>query len=315
MQDIKAKISLVMATYNGEKYIIEQLDSIKNQTRSADEVIIADDCSTDATVEIIEKYITENNLSSSWRLVVNPVNKGWQKNFMDLINMATGDIIFLSDQDDICLPNKFERMTDVLLQTPNATLLACSQSTKLEKNSLKSGCSYRMEDKLYGKNVVAQVKFDRTWPQCCRLGCCFCFKREVIPIATELWREACPHDWLIWGLVLTKGQVYILNERLHLHRIHHNNTSTFNSAKTLKKRVLMQNWCIGIADSILQHKDELALSTKVVKRIKRQRAFYAMRVKAMSNKNIFLLMFLLTKIHLYPKYLVSWVADVISTFR
>ncbi|MDO4218920.1 MAG: glycosyltransferase [Synergistaceae bacterium] len=314
MQDIKAKISLVMATYNGEKYIVEQLDSIKNQTRSADEVIIADDCSTDATVEIIEKYITENDLSSSWRLVVNPVNKGWQKNFMDLINMATGDIIFLSDQDDICLPNKFERMTDVLLQTPNATLLACSPDTHFVKKLQWLERLGSIEDRPYGKHVLEQVKFDRIWPQCYRPGCCFCFKKEIIPIVTQLWFETCPHDFLIWGTALAKGQVYILNERLHYFRKHYANNSPSN-AKKMQKRTIILNWYISIANTVLQHKNELILTSDIVKKIEIQRNFYAMRVSAMTNKNIFLLLFLLAKLHLYPKYLVSWVADVISAFR
>ncbi|MDO4219071.1 MAG: glycosyltransferase [Synergistaceae bacterium] len=316
MQNKKVKISLVMATYNGEKYIVEQLDSIKNQTRPADEILIADDCSTDSTVEIIEKYIVENNLSSTWHLVVNPVNKGWQKNFIDLINMATGDFIFLSDQDDICLPNKFERMIDVISQTPGVALLACSFNKRYEHGSrplIFDG--YRdFAVKPYGKHGLEQVKFDRYWPQNLRHGCCFCFKKEIIPVVTKLWFETCPHDLLIWGITLAKGQVYILNERLHYFRRHCTNNSP-NAEKKAKARITTINWYLGVTDAVLNHKDELRLASNIVKKLKCQRNFYAIRIEAIANKNIFLLIFLLTKMRSYPKYFVSWVADVISSFR
>ena len=70
------KLSVVISTYNGEDYIERQLDSIKNQTRPADEVLIIDDCSTDNTVNIIRRYIEKNDLCS-WKFEVNNQNKGW----------------------------------------------------------------------------------------------------------------------------------------------------------------------------------------------------------------------------------------------
>lgn len=70
--------TVIVALYNGERFIKEQLDSIKNQTIEADEVIIADDGSKDQSIEIVKRYIQDNNLSK-WRLVVNEVNKGWAK--------------------------------------------------------------------------------------------------------------------------------------------------------------------------------------------------------------------------------------------
>ena len=82
------KNSVVMATYNGSKYIIEQLDSIKNQVLSPDEVIICDDCSTDKTVEIIENYIHQNNLCG-WKLYKNEKNIGFFNNFFKAMHLCT----------------------------------------------------------------------------------------------------------------------------------------------------------------------------------------------------------------------------------
>ena len=69
--------SVVLATYNGEEYIIEQLKSILHQTQKVDEVIICDDISSDRTVSLIREFIEENNLEKTWTLYVNEVNKGY----------------------------------------------------------------------------------------------------------------------------------------------------------------------------------------------------------------------------------------------
>lgn len=102
-------ISVVLCSFNGNDFIIEQLESIKNQSVKVDEVIIQDDNSSDKTVELCRKYIEENKLDS-WRIYVNEVSLKVYKNFMSALKKANGDIIFLSDQDDIWEENKVEEM-------------------------------------------------------------------------------------------------------------------------------------------------------------------------------------------------------------
>lgn len=71
------KISLIMAVYNGEKYLIKQLQSINNQTNKIDEVILIDDCSKDRSVEIVEEFIKESQLDN-WKLIINNENLGYR---------------------------------------------------------------------------------------------------------------------------------------------------------------------------------------------------------------------------------------------
>ena len=94
------KNSVIMATYNGEKYITEQLDSIRNQTLPPDEVIICDDCSSDNTRTIINEYISKYKLTG-WQLYSNEKNIGFFDNFFKALRLSTGDVIYLSDQDDV----------------------------------------------------------------------------------------------------------------------------------------------------------------------------------------------------------------------
>jgi len=97
-------ISVAIATYNGAKFLREQLDSIYNQTYKNIEVIACDDCSTDKTVEILDEYKNKHGL----KYFVNKKNLGFVKNFEKAITLCTGDYIALCDQDDIWKEEKLE---------------------------------------------------------------------------------------------------------------------------------------------------------------------------------------------------------------
>ncbi|WP_151898641.1 glycosyltransferase [Clostridium thermosuccinogenes] len=115
-----------MATYNGEKFIEEQLLSILKQTRQPEEVVICDDNSSDNTAKIIAQFIEDNGLQDRWKLIINKENKGYPMNFFYCIDNCKGDIVFLSDQDDVWKIDKIERMETVLNENPNIQLLSCN---------------------------------------------------------------------------------------------------------------------------------------------------------------------------------------------
>ncbi len=96
-------VSIAMTTYNGEKYLSAQLDSILNQTYKNLEIIICDDCSTDDTRQILTNYSKKD---SRIKLFFNDKNLGYSKNFQKAISLCTGNFISLSDQDDIWIPEK-----------------------------------------------------------------------------------------------------------------------------------------------------------------------------------------------------------------
>jgi glycosyltransferase involved in cell wall biosynthesis len=96
-------VSVAMCTYNGEKFLKQQLDSILNQTIAVDEIIICDDGSTDDTIKIINEYATR---FSNLKLIENLVNLKSVKNFEKAISLCTNDLIFLCDQDDLWIPEK-----------------------------------------------------------------------------------------------------------------------------------------------------------------------------------------------------------------
>ena len=111
--------SVIIAMYNGEKYIYQQLDSIRNQHRMPDQVVICDDHSLDDSSHITQTYINEHNLNNHWSLIVNNKNLGYIKNFYLLMSKCNSDIIFLSDQDDVWTEDKIQKMMSVFEARPD----------------------------------------------------------------------------------------------------------------------------------------------------------------------------------------------------
>lgn len=104
---LRKSISVALCTYNGAKYLPAQLDSILNQTHPADEIIIADDGSSDTTLDIIRNYAEREN---SIRFFVNDQNLGFVRNFSLAISKASCDYVALADQDDIWTPDHLEKL-------------------------------------------------------------------------------------------------------------------------------------------------------------------------------------------------------------
>lgn len=114
-------ISVVICTYNGKKYIREQLTSIIHQTRQPDEIVVCDDCSSDGTLDIVRSIL--NDWKGIKTIVGNEKNLGYKKNFEKAIGLSQGDIIFLSDQDDVWDTEKIQKAEAVFKQNPKAVMI------------------------------------------------------------------------------------------------------------------------------------------------------------------------------------------------
>ena len=125
-----------MATYNGEKYLHEQLDSILNQTYSDFELIICDDCSKDSTVKILEEYSLKDKRVHYF---VNEENLGFKKNFEKAVSLCSGEYVAFSDQDDIWLPEKLEESMNNIGDKD----LLCSNSLLIDENGDSLEITYK----------------------------------------------------------------------------------------------------------------------------------------------------------------------------
>ena len=113
--------SVVIATFNGEKYIEEQLNSILCQSRMPDFIVVTDDGSNDATVSICNEVLGKSNIE--YKIIKNPKEKGVANNFFSGIDICKQDIIFFSDQDDIWLEKKIEKVMSVFENNPSCKMV------------------------------------------------------------------------------------------------------------------------------------------------------------------------------------------------
>jgi glycosyltransferase involved in cell wall biosynthesis len=204
-------ISVCIATYNGEKYIKEQLFSILEQLGKDDEIIISDDCSTDNTIGIIEK------LSDSRIKLFFNKEKGYTSNFENALKQVTGDIVFISDQDDIWNPNKVR----VCLEELKSVDLIVSDCQLINSTNEIISDSYFELRGVKKSSWGNLIKFSY-------LGCCLAFRSEILKKALPFPsnRQFCTHDnWLfLVGSFLFKHKV--LDDKLIYYRRHDGNVST-----------------------------------------------------------------------------------------
>jgi glycosyltransferase involved in cell wall biosynthesis len=225
-------VSVVMATYNGERNIIEQLDSLKNQTCLIDELLIYDDGSTDQTVEIIQKYIDEHHLEN-WKVTVNPVNKGWRQNFIDLLVQAQGTYVFPCDQDDVWHIDKIEKMSTKMANNADIAVLVSNYEEKIEEGGHSSKLR-TLKTKQVGTDE--KVVFVRDNVILKRPGCVYAVRKDFIPKAVEYFNQALnsAHDLALWASALAVDRLYLLNEATITFRKHGNSTFKKEMVKSEK---------------------------------------------------------------------------------
>ncbi len=117
-ENARPLISIAMCTYNGEAYLGDQLASIVKQTQQPDELVVCDDGSTDNTLQILDKFSKE--ASFPVRVYRNEQRLGPTKNFQKAISLCTGGLIFLSDQDDVWMPEKVNKVLQSFMNNPDA---------------------------------------------------------------------------------------------------------------------------------------------------------------------------------------------------
>lgn len=220
------KVSVVMTSYNGEKYIYEQIQSIYEQTTPPDEVIIADDCSQDKTAIIIENFIIENNLKN-WKLIINARNKGWKQNFLDALAKAHGDYIFFSDHDDVWYKNKIETMTALMEQHSNIHCLVGKITFMDDRGTMFHG-----ENPLNAENSSGNLtnrKFSANFNTVIMPGCSMCITRQLADMIIQISVKNVDYDTQCCRLGVLLDGTFILEKPVIYHRLHNHNTTNFDA--------------------------------------------------------------------------------------
>lgn len=213
------KVSVVIATYNGEKYILKQLESLYMQKRKPDEVIICDDMSWDSTVEVINKYIARKHLEDCWHVYVNDKRLGYSDNFFNAVKKATGDYIFLCDQDDGWFENKIKEMTDIMDNNDDIGLL-CSEYIPFARGSESQDISTHTTKLMRYNNVVEKLKLGKDTIAACRESCTMCFRKSFFDRVEQYRIPRILYNEFIWKLALAEDVCYVYHKALMKRRFY-----------------------------------------------------------------------------------------------
>lgn len=291
------KTAVVLSTFNGQNFIKQQLDSLRLQEHVADEVLILDDRSTDDTVTIVKKYIEEFSLENKWKLVVNQQNKGWQKNFIDGIDMATGDLIFTCDQDDIWRVDKIKVCHD-LMEKNKVSLLVSNYCEFFSNGKEKIGPNKNTKE-------LKKVDISMNYMLVGYPGCTYCFTKDLARLAIKYWTIGEAHDALLWRLGLFSDSLYVYTDDLIKWRKHNDSAFAKNSlaSKTIANKLKWIENSIHNCKLIVQYLDNDVVRprSRYYSIVQRNLKWLKLRKEFYRNKSIFSWLKLLFYFDCYPR--------------
>jgi glycosyltransferase involved in cell wall biosynthesis len=205
------RVSIVMATCNGARYLRQQLDSFVDQTRMPDDLVVCDDASTDETMTILHAFAKDAPFEV--RLLENAVRQGFVANFDRVLSHCTGDIVFLSDQDDVWLPEKLQAIIETMQRHPE-TMVVINDRIITDGNLVPSGRTTL--------GNIRALELDRSWLSA---GCSTAVRRTFLDVLLPIPDSAHGHDGWISSLAFALGVCHVHEVPLQLFRRHDTNTS------------------------------------------------------------------------------------------
>lgn len=280
------KISVAMTTYNGEKYINQQLLSIFNQSVKPHEVVIIDDGSSDSTTDLIKNFISQKGLKN-WRIEINQQNLGFIANFKKAISLTTGDIIFLCDQDDIWRSDKIELILNIFenknAEAVSSTFRVIDENGNIINENTKNNFGLiNLPLKAELTNIPAKTVMH------CNIspGCTSALSRKTADIYINGTDCILPHDFEINLIAAALGGLYFLNLPLVDYRIHSSNTLGLTAKQQTRTEIA----------------EEKLLASKILYKTSSEYRSYLtvceQRLNALKEKNIFKAL----RLNLYKEY-------------
>ena len=215
------KISVVMCTYNGARFIREQLDSILNQTYPIYELIVQDDCSTDETVEIVKEYQVRFP-QVDIKIYINEKNLGFNRNFLTAIQKAKGEYIAIADQDDIWYKYKIEKQ----IETIGNKNLCCSAyyagENYADSNKYLLTPLFNSERLIFVNTIPGHTMLIRR---------SFCMELNN-------WSECIYYDWWLAVFASLNNSIVRVEFALSWHRIHEKSAIRTMREKYIRKEVI-----------------------------------------------------------------------------
>lgn len=213
MKNNHISVSVVMATYNGERYLKEQIASVLSELQPGDELIVVDDASQDGTSGLLATV--------AWptlHIVKNPCNVGVLRTFERGLMLARGDVVFLCDQDDIWLPGKRAAFVSAFA-ADTRTLVVVSDAQLIDASGAMSAPSFMATRGGFKGDLISTVVRNRY------LGCAMALRREVLTAALPIPRFVPMHDMWLGAVACVAGRVHYIASPFLQYRRHGSNVS------------------------------------------------------------------------------------------
>ncbi|MBW8361936.1 MAG: glycosyltransferase [Kaistella sp.] len=244
------KTSVALCTYNGEKYLGIQLDSILSQTRPVDEIVVCDDGSTDATISILHSY--KEKYPSVFRIYQNEKNLRSVKNFEKAISLCENDIIFLSDQDDEWLPEKAEKYCEFFDEHPEIDVLASNGYGMDDNNNLLNVYSvWDVPGFFKEKNI--EVNYFDIIAYCGNIvtGATVALRKSFIPkiLPFPVIKDFHHDEWIALNSTID-GKFHMFEEKYFKYRIHAEQQvgDVFVEKTEKQKKILIRHFDFSMKD-------------------------------------------------------------------
>lgn len=246
-------ISVAMTTYNSlrhPEYLQAQLDSIRRQTKSVDEVIIVDDASGDHTCAYVTAYIEKYGLNDQWHLYRNESNSGFIRSFSRALSLTNGDIVLLCDHDDIWLPDKVEVIDRTFQNHPDILSLNTSFTNIDENGNLLPSenspgkANNGLIRRRIKKGKLNQMRLEDVLVYNISPGCTCAVQRKLIDLYLERDYQL-PHDWKLNVLAALNNGLYYLDVVTTYYRIYQDNTIGLgHESNYIKRNRIVRNNCL-----------------------------------------------------------------------
>lgn len=279
------KISVAMASYNGEKYIEEQLDSIISQTMPVDEIIICDDKSKDNTVKVVEEFISKKGMSDIINISVNEENLGYASNFIRAVRKTTGDLIFFCDQDDIWTQSRVEEMVHIMEENKAIMTLGSEFSSFVSSKDAPS--VPRWESKKYKNDkTLEKITFKPNNIFIGAQGCTMCIRRCFFEKIESYWYPGFAHDEFVWKFALCMDGLYMYHSFTLNRRLHSDNV-TMHKMRDLEKRVKFLEDLLRSHEAALKFAKDIKLNKNRIKLFERNIKATKLRIELLKDKKYF----------------------------
>ncbi|KAF5054864.1 Glycosyl transferase family 2 [anaerobic digester metagenome] len=242
-------IDILLASYNGEKYIAEQIDSILNQTYKDWFLYIKDDCSTDNTLSIIRNY--ESRYKDKIKVITSDIKSGSAKdNFFSMLKYSENEYTMTCDQDDVWLLNKIEitlyKMLEAEKENKDIPILVHTD-LKVVDEKLK-----KITDSLIKMQNIdfRRDKLNNLLVQNIVTGCTVMVNRKLLNYIKIVPQQAIMHDWWMALLASALGQIYFIDIPTVLYRQHSNNDVGAKNVKSIDYILRKLRNLNGIKDAI-----------------------------------------------------------------